>query len=222
MADTSVGKVPVERLIVLVTEHVEIYDMSNRLYHNTHHKESIWRQIGLILGCPWEACQAKWKYLRDMYRRQRKDQREKKSGSEGGIDKRPWKYLGILSFLDPHVQDRETTSNYSGPQETTETAESILNAIYESGGEGTAGESEATMDDSVHSIAIPRRQPTPPPPPPPGPTRVPRRRRSQESTVSPYQQRLLETIDKEQDEHELFLLSFAPALRRLEPRNRQW
>ncbi|KAK0147326.1 hypothetical protein N1851_013262 [Merluccius polli] len=131
-----------------------------------------------------------------MYRRQRKDQREKKSGSEGGIDKRPWKYLGILSFLDPHVQDRETTSNYSGPQETTETAEGILNAIYESGGEGTAGESEVMIR----------------------PTRVPWRRRSQESTVSPYQQRLLETINKEQDEHELFLLSFAPALRRLEPR----
>ena len=76
------------------------------------------------------------------------------------------------------------------------------------------------MDDSMHSIISPGRQPTPPPPPPPprGPTRVPGRRRSQESTVSPYQQRLLETLNKEQDEHELFLLSFAPALRRLEPR----
>ena len=50
-----------------------------------------------------EACQAKWKYLRDMYRRQRKEQKEKKSGSEGGTGKRPWRYLGILSFLDPHV-----------------------------------------------------------------------------------------------------------------------
>ena len=79
-----------------------------------------------------------------MYRRQRKEQKEKKSGSEGGTGKRPWRYLGILSFLDPHVQDRETTSNYSGPQETTETAESILNAIYESG-EGTAGESEVMI-----------------------------------------------------------------------------
>ena len=49
MADKSLGKVPVERFIVLITEHVEIYDMSNRLYHNTHHKESIWKQIGLIL-----------------------------------------------------------------------------------------------------------------------------------------------------------------------------
>ena len=85
------------------------------------------------------------KYLRDMYRRQRKEQKEKKSGSVEGTGKRPWKYLGILSFLETHVQDRETTSNYSGPQETTETAEHILNAIYESGGEGTAGESEVMI-----------------------------------------------------------------------------
>jgi hypothetical protein len=32
MADKSLGKVPVERLIVLITEHVEIYNMSNGLY----------------------------------------------------------------------------------------------------------------------------------------------------------------------------------------------
>ena len=52
MAKISVRKVPVERLIVLITEHIEIYDMSNGLYHNTHHKKSIWKQIGLILECP--------------------------------------------------------------------------------------------------------------------------------------------------------------------------
>ena len=32
MADKSLGKVPVERLIVLITEHVEIYNMSNRRF----------------------------------------------------------------------------------------------------------------------------------------------------------------------------------------------
>ncbi|CAL8356353.1 unnamed protein product [Arctogadus glacialis] len=168
--------------------------MSNAQYHNTHHKKSIWKQIGLILECPWEACQAKWKYLRDIYRRQRKEEKERKSGSEGGT-KRRWKYMGILSFLEPHVQDRETTSNYSKSQEEmTETAESLLNSICESGGEGTAGESEAAMDCSVHSSASPRPQPPPPPPPPPprGAARVPGRRRSQESTVTPYQQRVLE------------------------------
>ena len=80
-----------------------------------------------------------------MYRRQRKEQKERKSGSEGGT-KRPWKYLymGILSFLEPHVQDRETTSNYSKSHEDM-TAEGLLNSIYESGGEGTAGESEVMI-----------------------------------------------------------------------------
>ena len=70
------------------------------------------------------------------------------------------------------------------------------------------------MDDSVHSSASPRPQP----PPPRGTTRVPGRRRSQESTVTPYQQRVLEAMNREQDEQELFLLSFAPALRRLDSR----
>ena len=52
--------------------------------------------------------------------------------------------MGILSFLEPHVQDRETTSNYSKSHEDM-TAEGLLNSIYESGGEGTAGESEVMI-----------------------------------------------------------------------------
>ena len=34
--------------------------------------------------------------------------------------------------------------------------------------------------------------------------------------MTPYQQRVLEAMNREQDEQELFLLSFAPALRRLD------
>ncbi|CAL8403585.1 unnamed protein product [Arctogadus glacialis] len=49
--------------------------MSNAQYHNTHHKKSIWKQIGLILECPWDACQAKWKYLRDIV--EEKEQQER-------------------------------------------------------------------------------------------------------------------------------------------------
>ena len=32
------------------SEHVELYDMTNKLYHNIYHKESIWRTIAGILG----------------------------------------------------------------------------------------------------------------------------------------------------------------------------
>lgn len=49
--------------------------------------------------------------------------KERRSGSEGGC-KSQWKYLNILSFMEPYVQDRVTVSNF-------ETAESILNAMCE-------------------------------------------------------------------------------------------
>ncbi len=41
--------------------------------------------------------------------------------------------MGVMSFLDPHVQDRPTSTNFEKP-------ESILNAMCESAGE----ESEVT------------------------------------------------------------------------------
>ncbi len=70
--------------------------------------------------------------MRDKYKRERRNEKDKRSGSEGGF-KRSWKFMGVMSFLDPHVQDRPTSTNF-------ETPESILNAMCESAGE----ESEVT------------------------------------------------------------------------------
>ena len=53
--------------------------------------------------------------------------KERRSGSEGG-HKHRWKYVKILSFLEPYVQERLTVSNFDQPSQT---AESILNAMCE-------------------------------------------------------------------------------------------
>ncbi|CAL8293466.1 unnamed protein product [Arctogadus glacialis] len=45
MATQTKKSFPTEQLVVLVSEHVELYDMTNKLYHNIYHKESIWRTI---------------------------------------------------------------------------------------------------------------------------------------------------------------------------------
>ena len=50
MATQTKKSFPTEQLVVLVSEHVELYDMTNKLYHNIYHKESIWKTIGGILG----------------------------------------------------------------------------------------------------------------------------------------------------------------------------
>ncbi|CAL8378373.1 unnamed protein product [Boreogadus saida] len=68
--------------------------------------------------------------------------------------------------------------------------------------------------------------PSPPPQPPQqqqqqefGPMRVKRgRKRQATAAITPYQQQVLSAISKEENEHERFLLSFAPTLARLEPR----
>ncbi|XP_030224465.1 uncharacterized protein LOC115552461 [Gadus morhua] len=233
MATQTKKSFPMEQLVVLVSEHFELYDMTNKLYHNIYHKESIWRTIGGILGHKWEDCRDKWKYLRGKYGKERKEMKERKSGSEGG-HKHHWKYVNLLSFLEPHVQERLTVSNFDQPSQT---AESILNAMCEN--------NETTLDDTMisqpcpgpgssngsssrpppHSSRIPP-SPSPPPQPPQqqqqqelGPMRVQRgRKRQATATITPYQQQVLSAIAKEENEHERFLLSFAPTLARLEPR----
>ncbi|CAL8400642.1 unnamed protein product [Boreogadus saida] len=182
MATQTKKSFPTEQLVVPVSEHVELYDLTNKLYHNIYHKESIWRTIGGILGHKWEDCRDKWKYLRGKYGKERKETKERRSGSEGG-HKFSWKYVKILYFLEPYVQERLTISNFD---QSSQTAESILNA----------------MCDNNEQQEF-------------GPMRVQRgRKRQATATITPYQQQVLSAIAKEENEHERFLLSFAPTLAR--------
>ena len=57
-----------------------------------------------------DECRRKWKGLRDTYLRERRKEAGKRSGSAAGPFKK-WRYSAILSFLDPFVTPRETSSN---------------------------------------------------------------------------------------------------------------
>ena len=52
--------------------------------------------------------------------------KEKKSGAGQG-QRKDWKFMGIMSFLDPHIQDRPTSSN----MQSAGTAESLLQSMME-------------------------------------------------------------------------------------------
>ena len=58
-----------------------------------------------------DVCRRKWKSLRDRYIREKRSEKEgKKSGSAARTVKK-WKFFAVLSFLDPFVTPRETSSN---------------------------------------------------------------------------------------------------------------
>ena len=65
------------------------------------------------------SCTKKWKYLRDKYKKEKREEQEKaRSGAEGRV-RRKWKHLHMLSFLEPYNLDQETTSNFDQPQSAT-------------------------------------------------------------------------------------------------------
>ena len=68
--------------------------------------------------------------MRDKYKKEKREEQEKaRSGAEGGV-RRKWKYLHILSFLEPYNQDRETTSNFDEQSATV-----MLNNIFSEAGQ---------------------------------------------------------------------------------------
>ena len=72
-----------------------------------------------VCVCEVEECKKKWKYFRDNYIRERGEERIKKSGAEGGRKTR-CKYMDIMSFMEPQVQERATTSNMDHDEKETE------------------------------------------------------------------------------------------------------
>ena len=69
-----------------------------------------------------EVCGRKWKGLRDTHLKEKRKETERKSGSAAGSAK-SWKYFAVLSFLDPFVTPRETSSNMGRVVEEDRTAE---------------------------------------------------------------------------------------------------
>uniref|UniRef100_A0A673HWA8 BESS domain-containing protein n=1 Tax=Sinocyclocheilus rhinocerous TaxID=307959 RepID=A0A673HWA8_9TELE len=94
----------------------ELYDPSKISYRDIKKKSRAWEPR---VGLPVEEVRKKLKNLRDKYIKERRAMKEKKSGSEADSQK-VWKYFNIMSFLEPHVRERPTSSNMMVNEEEQE------------------------------------------------------------------------------------------------------
>nr|XP_055069810.1 transcription factor Adf-1-like [Misgurnus anguillicaudatus] len=101
-----------EKLILCVSEFPELYNTSLRSYRDIGRKAVSWKHVANQVGMSEDECKRRWKNLRDRYIKERKTMKEKKSGA-GAEQKTKWRYFSIMSFLEPHVRDRATSSNMS-------------------------------------------------------------------------------------------------------------
>ncbi|GFR23338.1 MADF domain-containing protein [Trichonephila clavata] len=95
-----------EKLIMEVRKHSHLYDLWDRRHKNKVVRANTWRKIGLTLGIPGDLCKTRFKVLRDRYRKEKLGRIvPSKSGNKS---QKQWRYLNILSFLDPYMNVKST------------------------------------------------------------------------------------------------------------------
>ncbi|CAH2088994.1 unnamed protein product [Euphydryas editha] len=102
-----------EKLILLVSNYPELYDLQNEHYMNSTRKNGIWLEIAKEIGVKDTVCKDKWKSLRDGFHRNIK-KRKNKSGDPATKNKK-WKFESQMQFLLPYLQERATKSNFEDP-----------------------------------------------------------------------------------------------------------
>ncbi|CAH1968682.1 unnamed protein product [Acanthoscelides obtectus] len=99
----------IEKLILLVGEYSELYDMANKNYSNQNRMDIVWLEIGNKINEQAEVCKQRWNTLRDAFQRAARNSLTK-SGQAAKSNKK-WKYWDAMAFLQPHIKGRETHSN---------------------------------------------------------------------------------------------------------------
>ncbi|XP_075719875.1 uncharacterized protein LOC142760571 [Rhinoderma darwinii] len=124
----------VERLLVLVQGHPEIWDTRSEAYHNRTAKEDAWEEVAKeLFGQEWESgrtrdrsrlvqeIKTRWRSCRDQFRR---EMGERGRSGDGASRKRPYMYTQQLMFLKDIMEMRTTTDNLEDTAEETDVGES--------------------------------------------------------------------------------------------------
>ncbi|XP_013887091.1 transcription factor Adf-1 [Austrofundulus limnaeus] len=98
-----------DKLIVAVCNTPIIYDRSSVLYRDRNKKELAWRRVSEEVGASVEDCRRRWKTLRDTYAKVVQKVNKRRSGSAASNGEK-WKYMAVMSFLQPFLSPRETKS----------------------------------------------------------------------------------------------------------------
>ncbi|XP_054602375.2 transcription factor Adf-1-like [Nothobranchius furzeri] len=104
-----------ERLAEEVRKYEHLYNPSLKNYKDAQVIYNSWKEIARILEVDVEQCMKKWRSMRDKFVRMKKTLRGN-SGDPGG-KKVPAFYV-LLSWLEPHIKHRPTSSNFEAPTET--------------------------------------------------------------------------------------------------------
>ncbi|XP_047024635.1 transcription factor Adf-1-like [Helicoverpa zea] len=107
--DTLISDQTVKKLIAEVQKRECLWNPHNDLYNDRYQMAKAWLEIAELLQLPEERLRVKWKYLRDLFKKE-----VKKSGS-GADYTGKWRHFERMQFIDitkvnGESEDRESTN----------------------------------------------------------------------------------------------------------------
>ncbi|XP_050519195.1 uncharacterized protein LOC126893249 [Diabrotica virgifera virgifera] len=106
--------VDIEKLILGVFERQELWNQTNKDYHNRDMARKMWISLAKEMGENSDVLKSKWRELRDNCRKELHRSKNKKgrSGDAGGISiPSKWPYFTLMLFLKDNMIQRNATGN---------------------------------------------------------------------------------------------------------------
>ncbi|KAH7977931.1 hypothetical protein HPB49_003985 [Dermacentor silvarum] len=205
-----------ERLIDAVEHKRALRDLRGNNYKSRPVWDAARRHVAAMMGSTAAEVKARWKNLRDTFRRVFKDRaRASKSGAPADDvldESTKWVFFSRLMFLKDTMEGRPTSGNLEplSPMEEAlrdvQTAQEILEGIYMEKEVSTSEPTEpleALTAESCGDVSV-----LPPPP----------KRKSRRSKYDEERDGLSKFITDKPDEHERFCAFLAEKMRRVPPR----
>uniref|UniRef100_A0A3P9IDA6 BESS domain-containing protein n=1 Tax=Oryzias latipes TaxID=8090 RepID=A0A3P9IDA6_ORYLA len=189
------GKMNLELLVSLVSEHKELYDKRDSDYRNLYKRELLWSGIAQQMGLDGD--------LRDTYTHKKREE-DCRSG-QAAKHKKPWKFMKVMEFLATSTEFRSCVSSQVVVQKDVSHRE-----------EGSASPSSGSTFSGptvTRSTLNKRKRPE-------TPDLLDRYLLSKEARESEKEKRGREKEERREqqnDENYLFALGLIPALKRLSP-----
>ncbi|XP_054091453.1 uncharacterized protein LOC128923078 [Zeugodacus cucurbitae] len=114
-----------EALIEKVRHRPLLYDLWHGDYKNLRKKDHAWKEVAVCIKLSELECKKRWKSLRDCYKRCRRME-QVPSGSGAEVNRKKWKYLDAMSFLESATTSRRTISNVSYEMEYLEDSDIVI------------------------------------------------------------------------------------------------
>ncbi|KAF5295947.1 hypothetical protein FQA39_LY12719 [Lamprigera yunnana] len=106
------------KLIAIVQQYEEIYNLNHPSYSNFHQRDNIWKEIGKQMNETGRVCKGRWFRIRDNHRKAL-NLRKRKSEDAAASKIKPPKFYKELEFLAPYLQDEELRQSNVSPAITT-------------------------------------------------------------------------------------------------------